>query len=247
MKSAKIWIAALSIVITIAFAAWASTEHAPSGPSPDQAMKMLQDGNARYVKNAPKHPDADAKRRKLTESKGQHPFATVLACSDSRVPVEILFDCGIGDIFVVRVAGNVSDTDEIGSIEYGADHLGTPIVVVLGHTKCGAVTAVVQQAAVHGSIPKLVDNITPAVEKVKASEPNLSGDALIAAAIKANVWESIQDLLKNSEAVRNRVKAGSLKVVGAIYDLGNGKVEWLGQHPEQEKLLSEAIPETEHK
>jgi carbonic anhydrase len=110
-------------------------------------------------------------------------------------------------------------------------------LVVLGHTKCGAVTAVAQKAHVHGSIPQLVDNIAPAVEKAKAKQADLSGDALIEAAIKENIWQSVEDLLKSSEATRSKVKLGSLKIVGAIYDLSSGKIDWLGPHPEQDKLV----------
>jgi len=127
--------------------------------SADEAIKVLKEGNSRCMSGAPKHPNQDQECRLLTATMGQRPYATVLSCSDSRVPVEILFDTGIGDLFVIRIAGNVADVDEVGTIEYGVDHLGTPVLVVLGHTRCGAVTAVAQGAKLHGSIPQLVDNI----------------------------------------------------------------------------------------
>ncbi len=225
------------LAASVVFTTFAFASSAGPGISPDEAMEKLKEGNARFTAGNLKHPNQDQDRRSLTASKGQQPFATVLSCSDSRVPVEILFDSGIGDIFVIRVAGNVVDTDENGSIEYGVDHLGTPVMVVLGHTRCGACTAVVQKAEVHGNIPPLVDNIQPAVDRVKTKNPELSGDELISEVTKANVWIAMEDLFKNSETVRNRVNAGQVKVVGAFYDIDSGKVEWMGSHPEQDKLI----------
>jgi carbonic anhydrase len=143
-------------------------------------------------------PNTRTPRRKESSRpapQGQNPSVTILACSDSRLPVERIFDQGIGDLFVVRVAGNVADGDEIGSIEYGMGHLHTPLLVVLGHTKCGAVTAVASGAAVHGSIPGLVDNIIPAVDAARRKNPTLSGPDLIARAIEENVLISMRDVL----------------------------------------------------
>ncbi len=212
-----------------------NTFPALAAPSPNEALKALTEGNGRYAAGAPIHPNLDASRR-ITVATGQTPFASVLSCSDSHVPVEVLFDQGIGDTFVIRVAGNVSDTDEIGSIEYGVGHLHTPLLVVLGHTGWGAVKAFLEGAQLHGSLPKLVDNIAPAVARARKS--NLSGPTLSAEAVKWNVWTSIDDVFKNSEEVRNLVKTGKLTVVGAVYDVESGKVNWLGGHPEQARLLS---------
>ena len=206
-----------------------------AAPTANEALSVLTEGNIRYATGAPIHPNQDAARRAAT-APGQAPIASILACSDSRVPVEVLFDQGIGDTFVVRVAGNVSDTDEIGSIEYGVGHLHTPLLVILGHSSCGAVKAVLEGAEVHGSIPKLVDNIIPAVTQAKRS--SLVGAALVAEAVKTNVWTSIDDLFKNSDEVRSLVQAGKLTVIGAVYDLESGKVNWMGVHPEQTRLLA---------
>ena len=206
--------------------------------TPDAAIEQLQEGNQRYHSGEPKHPRADAQRMEETAEHGQNPFATVITCSDSRVPVERVFDQGIGDIFTIRVAGNVCDVDEVGSIEYGVDHLGTPLFVVLGHTGCGAVTAVVTGAELHGSIPPLVDNIAPAVAAAEHAHPGVHGKDLVPAAVEANVWQSIDDLMRVSPATRSRVKAGTLKIVGAVYDLETGSVKWLGEHPEKAKLLA---------
>ena len=206
------------------------------GVGPDQAYAKLKDGNERFVSGKMMHPNYDRKRRYET-AKGQTPFVTIIGCSDSRVPVEILFDQGVGDTFVIRVAGNVCDTDEIGSIEYGVDHLGTPLVVVLGHELCGAVTAVVKDEDVHGSIPALVDNIGPAVEYAKKLHPRLAPDDLVPFAVRANVMQSIEDLLAHSEAVRGRAVNHRVLIVGAVYDLETGKVSWLGEHPRMGSLL----------
>lgn len=204
--------------------------------TPDSALEDLQKGNTRFVSGEPAHPHQAAARRAEVAG-GQAPFATILTCSDSRVPPEVIFDQGVGDLFVVRVAGNVAKTDEIGSIEYGAGHLGAQLLVVLGHSSCGAVKAVAEHAEVHGNIPQLVEPIVPAVEKARAANPGLDGAAFLAKAVDGNVWHSIEDIFENSGTVRDLVKAGKLKVVGAVYDLSTGAIQWRGEHPEQARLL----------
>jgi len=212
-------------------------------PSPDEVIQMLKEGNQRFVSGQAANPHCDAKRLALagTENQGNHAYATVITCSDSRVPVELIFDAGIMDIFVIRVAGNVCDTDEIGSIEYGLAHVNTPVLVVLGHTQCGAVTAVTH--AVHGeghalerNIPPLVDNIQPAVERAIKMYPKLHGDEVIPHAIEENVWQGIEDLFRESPATRNLVKSGKAKVVGAIYDVATGVVDFLPEDNVQKIL-----------
>jgi carbonic anhydrase len=208
-----------------------------AGFSADEALKIMKDGNARYLEGKATHPHQEAARRALTAGQGQHPFATVLCCSDSRAPVELIFDQGIGDLFVVRVAGNVAATDEIGTMEYAVDHLGTPVVVVLGHSQCGAVTAVVENAKLPGSIGALVAPIKPAVDKAKADNPGAATEVLVAAAVKENVFQAMQDVLQKSPLIKASVKAGKTKLLGAVYELDTGRVQWLGPHPDQEKLL----------
>jgi len=203
---------------------------------PNEALKLLQDGNKRFIEGKPTHINAGLNRVKET-SKGQHPFVTINACSDSRVPVEILFDRGFGDIFVIRNAGNVSDTDEAGTIEYGTEHLGTRLVVILGHTSCGAVTAVAKGDHVEGNIPKLVDNIVPAVTKVKDKNSGHSYDKWLNEAITQNVWQSYEDLLNKSEIVKHLVKDKKVKIVGAMYNVDTGEVKFLGEHPNLKALL----------
>ncbi|MBF0424367.1 MAG: carbonic anhydrase [Magnetococcales bacterium] len=206
-------------------AAPAPAAHAPpAGITPDEALNRLKAGNARFVGSKMEHPNLTAKR--ITEtSTGQHPFATIISCSDSRVPAEEVFDRGIGDLFVIRVAGNVVHTDELGTAEYGSGHLGVSLIVVMGHTKCGAVTAVVKGDKVGGSIPKLVGSIVPVAERVKAK--GLTGDALILETTKENVRQGITDLTASSDELLHLVKSGKVKIVGALYHVEDGQVEWL--------------------
>lgn len=199
---------------------------APTPPPPSDVLALLREGNARFTSDRPTHPRCDLAWVAQTAG-GQHPNVTVLTCSDSRVPVELIFDQGVGDLFVVRVAGNVADLDEIASIEYATGHLHTPVLIVLGHSACGAVTAVATQAEVHGCIPELVDNIAPAVARARAFNPTLKGAALVDAAIRANVQQSILDVLTRSSVVRERVAAGKLLVVGGVYDVASGTIDWI--------------------
>ncbi|HIJ89440.1 MAG: carbonic anhydrase [Desulfobulbaceae bacterium] len=203
-------------------------------PSPDEALTMLKEGNARFVAGTPSHPHSDSARliQAGTESQADHAIATILGCSDSRVPLERLFDAGIMDLFVIRIAGNVVDVDEAGSIEYGLAHVNTPVLVVLGHTQCGAVTAVTDAVQGHGhalerNIPPLVDNIAPAVKRAIAQHPEAKGKDVVPFGIEENVWQGIEDLFLSSPATRELVKSGKVKVVGAIYDVGTGTVKWL--------------------
>lgn len=203
-------------------------------PSPNNVIRMLEEGNKRFYSGKATCPHTTAARLELAgkENQGKYAYATVITCSDSRVPVELIFDAGVMDIFVIRVAGNVCDTDEIGSIEYGLAHVHTPVLVVLGHTQCGAVTAVTHAIHREGhklerNILPLIDNIIPAVKRAMNQHKEAHGDLIIPYAIEENVWQSIEDLFMKSPAVRDIVKAGKAKVVGAIYDVGTGKVKWL--------------------
>ena len=220
-------------------------------PSPNEAIEMLKVGNKRFVEGMSEYPHTDSARLTQAgkEDQGDHAYATVITCSDSRVPVEYIFDAGVMDIFVIRVAGNVCDVDEIGSIEYGLAHVHTPVLVVLGHTQCGAVTAVTH--ALHGTghamernIPPLVDNIEPAVRRAMDKHPDVHGDEIIPYAIEENIWQAIEDLFINSPATRELVSSGAAKVVGAMYDVGTGKVDWLPEVKVSDILVKvEANPE----
>jgi len=210
--------------IFIAGNALAATHGAVKGVSPDDALKTLLNGNKRFANRQPRHPNQSASRRISTAKEGQEPFATILSCSDSRVPLEIIFDAGIADIFAVRLAGNVVDKDALGSIEYATDHLGTKLVVVLGHTKCGAVTAVVNNDHVGGNITSFTDKIKPAVEKTRAAYKDLAGEALILESTKANVRQSMGEIINSSSDIRRMLKEGRVKIVGALYDVETGTV-----------------------
>jgi len=203
-----------------------------AGPaSPEAALEKLKAGNASFLADKLPFPGIDRKRRVMTAKDGQRPGATVITCSDSRVPAEYIFSAGIGDIFVIRVAGNVIGSDEAGSIEYGVEHLGTPLLVVLGHSSCGAVTSAVAGAAVHGNIPSLIDRIKPAVKKAHSENRDASEGTVFDTAITYNVWQSVEDLMKQSPVVVHLIREKKLKVEGAIYDMETGKVTWLGEHP----------------
>lgn len=202
------------------------------------ALRQLQIGNARFLCGKADHPRTDADRREETFKGGQHPQAIFLSCADSRVPVEVIFDQGVGDVFVVRVAGNVSDKHEAGSIEYAVEHLKAPLLVIMGHRGCGAVGAAVSKANVEGNVESIVESIRPAVDRAEKANPGLKGDGLLAEAVRYNVYNSIETLLKSSPMLTQMVKSKKLMVVGAIYDIETGTVNWLGKHPDESRLIS---------
>ncbi len=193
----------------------------------ENVLRELKAGNKRFRAGRARHPHMTVARIRET-ARGQHPFAVVLSCADSRVPPEIFLDQGIGDLFTVRVAGNVANTDEIASVEYAVEHLSTPLCVVVGHTRCGAVTAVVNGDKVSAEIAHLVQHIGEAVEKTRKHKPALEGSQLIEESVRVNVWESIEDLTRGSETIAGRVHQGRLKVVGAVYNVETGAVDWMG-------------------
>lgn len=187
-----------------------------------QIWQDLREGNVRYIAGKPQPRNLTHLRTTLAE--GQHPKAIVLACSDSRVAPELIFDQGLGDLFVVRSAGNIADAIGLGSIEYAVEHLGSTVLVVLGHTKCGAVTAACSREKMPTTnLQSIVTKITPAVANAEKSAP---GD-LVEAAIKENVHQSASDVLANSELLRHAVEEGKLTIFKAEYDLNTGKVTLL--------------------
>jgi carbonic anhydrase len=229
------------LVMVLAVSALAPTARADEKGDPssrllrDASLMILKEGNARYVSGKSQHPHLDAERRRSTAAQGQEPFATILACSDSRDPVELVFDRGVGDLFVVRVAGNVAGISELASVEYGVGHLNTPLLIVMGHTRCGTVTAVVKGAELHGHLHALAEKIKPVATKAKSETTDLE-DA-VPRAIQANVWQTVEGILKHSRTVREKVADGSAHLMGALYDLETGKVSWLGSHPAQDSLI----------
>ncbi|MFH0959791.1 MAG: carbonic anhydrase [Pseudomonadota bacterium] len=230
----------LSVMVAVIFLVmpFAASFGQGTDVSADAALKALKDGNERYIVAKQIHPNAGQDRRTATTVNGQKPIASILSCSDSRVPVEMLFDQGIGDLFVVRVAGNQANLIETASLEFGTAVLGTPFLLVMGHTHCGAVVAAIQTAETKGDAPALLKSIVPAVTEAKKNTPSATGEALVKAATQANVWQAIADLFQSSPTISERVRTGKLKIQGAVYDIETGKVNWMGPHPNQDKLTS---------
>lgn len=166
----------------------------------------------------PKHPDQSIEHLQLV-SKVQYPFASVLGCADSRVPAEIIFDQGLGDLFVVRLAGNVASDMAIGSLEYATAVLGTQLIVVLGHKRCGAVAEALKDQAVPGRIGFVVEGIKPALTRVKFRTGDVNQNAVI-----ANIIYQVEKLQKDSVLLARLIREGKLKIVGAIYDIDTGKI-----------------------
>ncbi len=189
--------------------------------APFQLFQRLMAGNTRFVAGVPDHPRQDAGTRAQL-AKGQKPFAIVLTCADSRVAPEVLFDQGLGDLFVLRVAGNIANDDIQASIEYAVEHLGSGLIVVLGHERCGAVKAAVAGGELPGHLPGLIEKIRPAVEKVKA----LPGDVLDNA-IAVNARMVAQQLRDSAPLLKAKVDSGALTVLAMRYDLDTGAVDVL--------------------
>jgi carbonic anhydrase len=185
----------------------------------EQAIRELQEGNARYCENRRIYPRQSTERLGEVSAK-QSPFAVILGCSDSRVPPEILFDQGIGDLFVIRVAGNVADKTVLGSIEYAADHLNVPLIVVLGHGCCGAVQAACKGGTVEGHVGTIIEALKPAMEKASCR-----GGDMVENTVLENI-ACVVSQIETSDVIAELMKAGQLKVVGARYDLECGKVEF---------------------
>jgi carbonic anhydrase len=188
----------------------------------EQALQRLKEGNKRWIANRSEHPDQTPTRLKEV-AKGQTPFVAMLSCADSRVPSEIIFDQGLGDIFVTRVAGNFVDDNILGSLEFATSVLGAPLIIVMGHSRCGAVQAAVktvtENTAFPGHLLDLVDAIAPAVKEAKSQ----SGD-LIENAIKSNVLRNVEKLKLSRPIIAKLVDEEKVKVVGARYELDTGEV-----------------------
>ena len=195
-----------------------------------EALERLRAGNRRFTSNTADRTGLGSQERRTELAKQQQPFAIVLGCSDSRVPAEIVFDQGLGDLFVIRVAGNIVAPSQVGSVEFAASRFGTRLVVVLGHSQCGAVQATIeelQQPAVHQSrnLRSIVDRVRPAVEPLLGTELRHDVDALLRHAVRANVSASANQLRHGSEILEQLIRDAGLLVVGAEYSLETGAVE----------------------
>lgn len=188
----------------------------------EEALLRLKQGNQRFTEGKSLRPNQDLNRIKEV-AVAQYPFATIVGCSDSRVPNEIIFDQGLGDLFIIRTAGQVSTYASWGSIEFAEELLGTRLIVVLGHTQCGAVTAAVKLPEVPGHIVTLINAIKPAVQRAKEKNP----EDLLDASIRENVRYQVEQLRNLEPVLAKRVREGSLKIVGALYHLDTGVVEFL--------------------
>ena len=186
------------------------------------ALNRLIEGNKRFTQNT--YDKRDFQKQIVDTSEGQFPFAAILSCIDSRVPVEIVFDQGIGDVFSARVAGNIINEDILGSLEYACKVAGSKLIVVLGHTKCGAVTAACKNVEL-GNITALLSKIKPAVNMLKVG--NELTESQIEQVSVQNVKLSIENIRQESSILSDMEKEGQIEIVGAIYDVSNGRVEFL--------------------
>ncbi len=188
----------------------------------NEALNRLKEGNKRFVSGKFQAKDLVARRKEVAA--GQKPFAIIVTCSDSRTPPEHIFDAGIGDVFVIRTAGNIVDKITIGSVEYAAEHLNAQLVVVMGHSKCGAVTTACSDGHAHGNIGEIIKTIKPAVEKARATSTPAN---LVENAVKENVHVTANTLLEKSDVLSELEKKGKLKIVEAKYELETGEVHIL--------------------
>lgn len=190
-----------------------------------EARKRLIDGNARYVAGQPVRTDYTSRRAAVVPA--QMPFAVVLGCADSRVPPEIVFDQGLGDLFTVRVAGNITDDLGLGSIEYAVEYFATPLIVVLGHERCGAVSAAVEAAASGHMPPPHIGSIVAALRPAVEASRGMQGDA-VENAVRMNVRRTVDALKRSRSVLAAAVEAGRLEIVGAEYRLASGRVAFFG-------------------
>ena len=205
--------------------------------SASEALERLQAGNRRFASGTRTTDNVAVTTRRFELTTGQEPFGIILGCSDSRVPAEIVFDQGLGDLFVIRVAGNIVASSQIGSVEFAAERFGTPLVVVLGHSQCGAVEATIQELMLpkEGQSPNLrsiVDRIRPSVEVLLATELKRDRTALMEHAIRTNVRASVNQLRHGSQVLEQLIQRQRLLIVGAEYSLETGAVDFFEGVPD---------------
>jgi len=201
-----------------------------------QALALLQEGNRRFTSATSSRDGFSSRLRRIETASGQKPFAAILGCSDSRVPVEIVFDQGLGDLFVIRVAGNIVAPSQIGSVEFAAEQYGTRLVVVLGHSQCGAITATLEQLQrpkenQSRNLHSIVDLIRPSVESLLATPFRHDLDALEREAVRANIRASVKRLQNGSDIIEQLIQKAGLMVVGAEYSLETGVVDFFDGLP----------------
>jgi carbonic anhydrase len=202
-----------------------------------EALERLRTGNRRFASDIRSGDALTNQRRRDELAAGQAPFAIVLGCSDSRVPAEIVFDQGLGDLFVIRVAGNIVASSQVGSVEFAAGRFGTPLVVVLGHSQCGAVLATLEElqqptGRQSGNLRSIVDRVRPSVEALLATDLRHDPEALVRQAVRANIRASAHHLRHGSEILERAIENEGLVVVGAEYSLDTGVVDFFDGLPE---------------
>jgi carbonic anhydrase len=202
-----------------------------------EALQRLREGNLRFVSNVRSLDALTSPMRRLALTTGQEPFAIILGCSDSRVPAELVFDQGLGDLFVIRVAGNIVASSQVGSVEFAAARFGTRLVVVLGHSQCGAILATLEELQQTSGRPSrnlrsIVDRVRPSVETLLATGLRDDPAELVRQAVRANIRASAHQLRHGSELLEQMVQHGGLAVVGAEYSLESGVVEFFDGLPE---------------
>jgi carbonic anhydrase len=205
--------------------------------SASEALALLRDGNRRFVAEVRSPDNPSSRTRRLELAAGQEPFAIILGCSDSRVPAELVFDQGLGDLFVIRVAGNIVAPSQVGSVEFAAERFGTRLVVVLGHSSCGAIVATVEELGrptqdQSKNLRSIVDRIRPSVEPLLATELKHQPDELVHQAVRANIRASVSHLRHGSEVLEQLIARHGLMVVGAEYSLETGAVDFFDAPPE---------------
>ena len=217
----------LGLAASVAAPVFAAAPGPRTTMTPDQALAALREGNAKFLTDAP-FRGAQGRERRLEIARQQVPFAVLVSCSDSRVSPELLFGRGLGELFIVRNAGNTVDTVALGSIEYAVAVLGVPLVVVLGHERCGAVDAalsvVEKNTMFPGSLNQMIEPIIPAALIARSS--GAKGDALLDAAVRENIRRVVNRLRNSDPVMMQPLQAGRLRVVGARYDLDDGAVEF---------------------
>jgi carbonic anhydrase len=201
-----------------------------------EALQRLRDGNRRFVSNVRSHDSLAGEARRVEVAAGQEPFAIILGCSDSRVPAEIIFDQGLGDLFVIRVAGNIVAPSQIGSVEFAAERYGTRLVVVLGHSQCGAILATIDELTrptinQSRNLRSIVDRVRPAVEPLLRTGLQRDPDAFVRDAVRANVCISAGHLRHGSDVLEELIDKQGLAVVGAEYSLETGLVDFFDDVP----------------
>lgn len=226
MKPASLLLAA-SILLSFTSSHAQTTRERQAELTPDAVLESLMAGNARFVEGKSSEPEITTRRAAVVQ--GQHPKAVILSCLDSRVPVELVFDMGIGDLFVGRVAGNVQDSDQLGSMEFATKLAGAKVVMVLGHSRCGAVVGAINKAEL-GHLTALLAKIRPAAEAVEGFEPEertAGNPEFVQATIEENVRQTVAGIREQSPVLAGLEKSGDIKIVGGLYDLETGKVTLL--------------------